>query len=934
MGVNKRLVVGFLSVILLNSGLKAKPELDVERHQINGYDVYLIDSPVGNSVRIESFVPRGGFHDPAHLDGVSHYFEHVIHSGSENYPSRSRFSEVATENGAIRNASTGQGITRYYLEFHPEAFDTLIHLLGDMMTHPNFPEEELEREKAAVTQEITDYSQRAGMAFFAAFVHLLPEGHFLNKFITIGIPETVSRVTRDDILDIFLTDYRPENVKLVVAANFSGGEITKEQALKGIERSFRTNAIFEKPVPSHMTPAHHVRFEPLIGSNQAQLLELGTNDKSRTLSLMFDFPRNADVNELALELLFDYLRLRNEGSLADHLLKKGWISSQGAGDLDANDMKLMYVQWQLTEEGSDRRDKIIELLFSELHRISSEGLRDDEIEFLMNMNVSTYREAFQDRSAAVDFFKRFSILGVDHQEIFDLEKRFRSLSGAEISRMATFASPDSVLITHLDPRFEGEQSSTFHRAYRIAAIAPATKSLWVSAREQGIADHPCKGIETGKIPLRFSESAFEGEQGRKTFAPSEHGSKLFLLEEHGTRQGNFSVRLHTGHFSEEAQVALDLQLSSFGERYAAELTYLRNIGILRSLSTDLGSLRLDFKGDSQANQDAYQWLMKKIIDFEASDKELKRALEKLRVAAQSEEDSFTAQVAVGAARSGLSRKGLTTLASYQIASSDGFLNKTQKFTHDFFGAVTLRMGMVGDYKPEHLSELEAFTASVLPAGLSNFEPQREEFDIAAQVNFWLESSKNKKDGDYGGAMIIPGPEFLSREDAALGIIRAVLHEDVFRINRTEGELGYVHGFGLTGGFKRSDLLFYGGTSSKEAYEQMQRGWREAIVATRKRLTPEVFEATRRAVLLKRRIIPGNPSDRADRYIQAFFRNGDPDGFEKQTKQIASLSYEELMKSFDQYVQLKGNYFFTEVSKNPSCTAAIQDLAMARAALNP
>lgn len=930
-----KITVGvFLSAIISNSSVKAAPELNVERHEINGYSVFLIDSPVGNAVRIESFVPRGGFHDARRLDGVSHYFEHVIHSGSERYPRREEFNEITTENGAATNASTGQGMTRYYMHFHPEAYDVLIDLFGDMMTHPTFPTEELEREKAAVIQEITDYSQRASMsAFFASFVYLLPEDHFLRKFITIGVPDTVSAVSRDDILDIFLTDYRPENIKVVVAANFSGGEITKEQALAGVQRAFRPNAIFENPVPSHMTPAHAHEFAPLVQSpDQARLIELGTKDSSRTLSVMFDFPRNEEVNELALEVLFDYLNLRNEGSLADVLLKRGWITSQGAGDLDANDMKLMYLQWQLTEEGASHRDEMIEMLFSELHRIKTKGLRDDELAFLKEMNISSYRESFQGRSGAVDFFKRFSIKGVDANEIFDLEKRYGSVTAAEVSRMASLPSPTNMFVSQMDPSFTGEESRTFHRPYRISPLPATSMEAWQEADQQGNKDHPCQGIETGQIPLEFASESFAEEQGRKTMTDSELGSQLFLLEEQGTRQGSLSAHLHTGRFSEDVQTGLSLSLSAFSERYAAEITYLRNIGILRSIDLDYGRLSLSFKGDSLANQQAYRWLLEKIVNFEATPEELARSLEKLEVAAQHEEDRFTAQVANTYSIAALSPKSTTSASHYRIASAEGFLSRAPELSKKFFSSITLQLAMVGDYRLEQLSDLEAVTAETLPAGLSDFDPHLPQLPINAQVDYWRASSENKKDGDYGASMMVAGPPVLSTDEAAMMIIKEVLHDEVFRINRTEGELGYVHGYGVVTGREWSNLLFYGGTSSEADFQKMQTGWKEALVAAREKLTPKVFEATRRAVLLKRRIIPGSPSDRADRITSGFFTYGDPESFERRTTAVQSLTYEDTMAAFDRYLRLDAGYFFTEVSKKPSCVKALQEASAVRAAL--
>lgn len=323
MGFNRKWVLGFILSFIFDSGLKAEPELRVEKFVINGYQVFLIDSPVGNSVRIESFVPRGGFHDPVQIDGVSHYFEHVIHNGSRSFPGASTYSDTVKDNGAFYNASTGLEITRYFIEFHPEAFDTLISLFGDMMTQPLFSPPELEKEKTAVIQEITDYAQRTDMLYLAPFAHLVPPDHYLRKLIPIGVPDSVSRVQPSDIWDIFKTDYRPEAVEVAIIANFSSGEISKEDVLAKVERAFQPHPVLSEPIPESMTPADQMNFDPLIAnSQQERLVEFGTNDTSRSANLLFDLPRDIEIDDTALEFFTDYLNLKNEGSLYDTLLKK------------------------------------------------------------------------------------------------------------------------------------------------------------------------------------------------------------------------------------------------------------------------------------------------------------------------------------------------------------------------------------------------------------------------------------------------------------------------------------------------------------------------------------------------------------------------------------------------------------------------------------
>ncbi len=62
--------------------------------------------------------------------------------------------------GGEFNAFTGEEYAGYYVKSAPEHAPKALDMLADMMVHPTFPEEELEREKLVVIQELKMYEDR------------------------------------------------------------------------------------------------------------------------------------------------------------------------------------------------------------------------------------------------------------------------------------------------------------------------------------------------------------------------------------------------------------------------------------------------------------------------------------------------------------------------------------------------------------------------------------------------------------------------------------------------------------------------------------------------------------------------------------------------------------------------------------------------------
>lgn len=106
-----------------------------------------------NSVTVGLFVFCGGRDEPKDQLGIAHFTEHMLFKGTKKRTSL-EISKTIDRIGGIINAYTNKEYTCYYVKLVRDKIELGIELLSDIFLNSIFPEEELEREKSVVLQEI------------------------------------------------------------------------------------------------------------------------------------------------------------------------------------------------------------------------------------------------------------------------------------------------------------------------------------------------------------------------------------------------------------------------------------------------------------------------------------------------------------------------------------------------------------------------------------------------------------------------------------------------------------------------------------------------------------------------------------------------------------------------------------------------------------
>ncbi len=150
------------------------------------------------------------------LAGVSHFIEHLFFKGTEKRPSSKEIADAIEGVGGFINASTDKELTAYWTRISSEHTDLGMDVLFDILSNSKLDPADIERERTVILEELKMYQDQPQDLVQNLFEELMFPGHPLGRDIA-GTQESVSRITRDDILEWANAMYRMPNVVIGAA---------------------------------------------------------------------------------------------------------------------------------------------------------------------------------------------------------------------------------------------------------------------------------------------------------------------------------------------------------------------------------------------------------------------------------------------------------------------------------------------------------------------------------------------------------------------------------------------------------------------------------------------------------------------------------------------------------------------------------------------
>ncbi|MBI1863444.1 insulinase family protein [Candidatus Microgenomates bacterium] len=223
----------------------------------NGLRVLTIDTKSFPTLTTILLIGAGSRYENAQNNGIAHFFEHMAFKGSKRYPDSFTITSTIEGLGGKYNAFTSKDHTGYWIKSTSDNFGTVIGVLSDMILEPLLLDQEIEKEKGVIIEEINMYEDTPMWKSGDLFEELLYKGTSLGYEIA-GTKDTVMSFNRQTFLDYMHELYHPDNAVLVVAGGFGGN--TKSY-LDQIEKAFGSwarlpvSGSFENVIEHQQKPA-------------------------------------------------------------------------------------------------------------------------------------------------------------------------------------------------------------------------------------------------------------------------------------------------------------------------------------------------------------------------------------------------------------------------------------------------------------------------------------------------------------------------------------------------------------------------------------------------------------------------------------------------------------------------------------------------------
>jgi predicted Zn-dependent peptidase len=189
----------------------------------NGIRIITERMPHVRSVAVGVWVETGSRHEAASRGGMSHLIEHLVFKGTATRTAEDVARTMDSVGGQM-DAFTTKEHTCFYVQVLDEHLPLAVDLLTDILLHPLFNADELEREKSVVLQEIKMVEDTPDDVIHDIFAAQVWADHPLGRPI-LGTREAVSGFGREAILSHFTEEYVPPRIIIAVAGNLSHGHV-------------------------------------------------------------------------------------------------------------------------------------------------------------------------------------------------------------------------------------------------------------------------------------------------------------------------------------------------------------------------------------------------------------------------------------------------------------------------------------------------------------------------------------------------------------------------------------------------------------------------------------------------------------------------------------------------------------------------------------
>lgn len=321
-------------------------------------------------------------------NGVAHFLEHKLFEQENGTNSL----DTLTALGVDANAYTTNNHTAYLFECTDNFYEAMDELM-DYVQHPYFTDENVEKEKGIIGQEIMMYDDYPDWRVYLNAMKAMYYNNPIKIDIT-GTQETISKIDKDILYKCYNTFYNPSNMLLVVSGDFKPEEMIKEVQKRLIDK--KSNGKIKRIYPEEPEDIVQEKIEEKLEVSRP-MYTIGIKDKVNECSL--ENKSEVVKKHIAIQILLNIL-IGRSSNLYKKLYDEGIISFAPSADYEFGKT---YAHILITGQ-AEKPEKVYNELQKEIKKLKTEGINNDDFNRMKKMIYGGYIRDYDD---IVDMSKMF-----------------------------------------------------------------------------------------------------------------------------------------------------------------------------------------------------------------------------------------------------------------------------------------------------------------------------------------------------------------------------------------------------------------------------------------------------------------------------------------------------------------------------------------------
>jgi predicted Zn-dependent peptidase len=351
------------------------------------------------------FVPIGENEKFRVNEGIAHFLEHKMFEQPDGGNAFDKFSKW----GASANAFTNFTMTAYLFSGTENFYDSLDHLIDYVQT-PYFTDENVEKEKGIIEQEIKMYEDDPDWNVYFNCLKALYVNHPVRVDIA-GSVESIYKITKEELYKCYNTFYNPGNMALFVV-----GDLDVDKVMEVVKKvnNYDVDKLSNEIQRFYPEEPDRVNEKEIVAKFPISMPMFNIAFKDNKVGIRGnELLRKEIVTEILTDMIF-----KRGSRLFEDLYMKGLINDNFGGGFSSQ------VDYGFTIIGGDSKDprEVKRLILEHIEKYKNEGLNKHEFERTKKKKIGNFLKYFDSVNFIANNFISYNFKGINVLDYLDVLK--------------------------------------------------------------------------------------------------------------------------------------------------------------------------------------------------------------------------------------------------------------------------------------------------------------------------------------------------------------------------------------------------------------------------------------------------------------------------------------------------------------------------------